>query len=332
MESVSPRGMSCSERNASVETAVEAAHRQAIEAGRWMLFRRKYRPPEDQVLKAKKAIQNILGNRTRGRLVLKTELSDDLKDAGHGAAAIQWALFDLVRAELLLVKPPQGAKLEDGYKPGCWIRAVGDASKWTRYQLKVKFDPGKAPPLVVPSGQGRLTVARWSDLGIGIHSGDGDPRYFGICPRPDNHEVFPIESAKELHLPGQWKVLLDLLAKSENGNSAKKGDVLSGLGKLNREVAARIADSDVVDADRLTEMKNEAFRKLGGIVTNLARRLRDQVNVPQGKTGPAVLSVDSVDYVESLFVVRHLVRGSDEKLHFGESRNNPRPPLRNAAL
>ncbi|MGA2621987.1 MAG: hypothetical protein ABSF26_30670 [Thermoguttaceae bacterium] len=313
-------------------TAAELAHRQAIEAGHWILFNRTFRPPADQVLKAKKSVQKALGNRRRGQRVLKTTLCEELEREGHHAAAAQWALFDLVRAELLLVVPPPGVNFEDGYTPDYSISAVGDAWKWTPQEMKRTFDPDKAPPLVVPSGQGRLTVTRWSKLGIGIHVGDGDPRYFGICPHPDNHAVFPIESATELHLPDQWKVLLELLAKSENGNSAKKSDVLFGLGKLNREVFARIADSDIVDADRLTEMKNEAFGKLTGIVSNLARRLRDQVNGPQDKNGPAVLSVDSVDYVESLFVVRHLVAGSDGKLRFGESRNNPRPPLRSASL
>ena len=307
-------------------TAAELAHSQAIEAGHWMLFRRKFRPPDDQVFKAKKSIQKAFGNRTRGLSIPQTALSEELSGEGHGRAAIQWALFDLVRAELLLVEPPQGAKLDEGYKPGCSISAVGDAWKWTRNQLKKEFDPNETSPLVVPPREGQLTVARWDDLGIGIHPSG---KYLGISRPLDNNAVFPIESATELHLPGQqWKVLMDLFAKSDIGNSAKKSDVLNGLGKLNREVFARIANSDNVDVDCLTEIQNTAFRKLTGIVGNLARKLRKQVKGPEDKRASAVLSVASEDCVQSAFVVRYLVQEGDGKLHFGEKRANPRQPIR----
>jgi hypothetical protein len=311
-------------------TATELAHRQAIEAGRWILWPRTFRPPNDQVLRAKKSIQKALGNRPRGQRVLKTELYEELEREEHRAAAIQWALFDLVRAELLLVRPPPGVKLEDGYEPGFSICAVRNPWKWTRQEMKRTFDPDNAPSLVVPSGR-RLAVASWSDLRIGIDIGDGAPRYFGICRCLDNHAVFPKDSATELHLPGQqWKVLLDLLAQSENGKLAKKGDVLHGLGKLKREAFSRLVASDNVDAEHLTRMKNDTFRKLTGIVGNLARKLRNEVNGPDVQRARAVLSVDSEDCVESLFVVRHLVRESDDKLHFGKERANSGPQPRTA--
>jgi hypothetical protein len=306
-----------------MSTAAELAHRQAIVAGQWMLFRRKFRPPDDHVLKAKRSIQKAFGNRTRGLSILQTDLSEELKREGNGAAAIQWALFDLVRAELLLVKPPQRAKLEDGYKPDWSICAVDNAWKWTPNQLKKEFDPDKAPPLVVAPKQGRLTVAKWIELGIGILTRDGDPEYFGIAPRPDNHDVFPIESAKELYLPGQqWRVLLNLLAKSDYGNSAKKDDVLFELGMLDRDAfsRSRLADSGRAYAEGLTVTRDEERRKLTGIIGDLARKLRKQVSGPDCKGARPVLSVDSKDYVESLFMVRYLVAGDDRNLRFGEAR------------
>jgi hypothetical protein len=307
-------------------TAAELAHRQAIEGGHWILGRRTFRPPADQVFKAKKHIKTILGNRQCGQLLPKTDFSEELESEELGAAAIQWALFDLVRANLLHVEPPPGMKLEDGYTHGCSIIAIGNPWKWPLYQLKKEFDPDETMPLVVASGQGQLNVERWSELGIGIYQ---DTTYFGISPCPDNYAVFPLESATELPLRGRrWKVLLNLLAGSENGNSANKKEMMQELQMFDPGNYSPLDESEVAEhSGRLTlarTLNSELTKKIG----DLARKLRACVDCPDKEGSTAVLSAADTTCIQSLFMVRPLVRGPDGKLHFGKERAIPKPPLR----
>lgn len=150
-----------------------------------------------------------------------------------------------------------------------------------------------------PAQDGRfISVEKWSDLAIGI---DADHQYLAISPPPERYAVFPRDKAVPLTLPGKrWKLLLDLLARSSEGNRAEKSDVMSAFGYL--------------QTDELAKSRS----LLTSAMADLGRDLRRQVKGPVEKGVPAVLSVAEDKYVKAGFVVRHLVRGHDGKLRFGE--------------
>lgn len=163
----------------------------------------------------------------------------------------------------------------------------------------------------------RLTVDRWSDLAIGI---DEDGSYLAVTPLPEPGERFVKRNAIPLKLPGkQWKALLDLLARSSDGRTAAKRDVITVFGYMK---LPETTDDDLLeelrsDSGAMEELKT-ANRRLTAAISNLSRRLRDQVSGPIGRDAPTVLSVASDDQIEAVFVVRHLLRDSGGDLRFGQ--------------
>ena len=160
-----------------------------------------------------------------------------------------------------------------------------------------------------------LEVERWADLGIGI---DEDGSYLAVTPCPECGSVFPKQKAVKLDLPGkQWPALLDLLARSAEGNTASKSEVMLRFGYLKRgDVSADSLEELKRDSAKM-HMVDQARTRLTGAMGNLARRLRDQVKVASPE-GP-VLSVNEPEIVRAGFVVRHLFRGKDGKLRFGRN-------------
>ena len=179
-------------------------------------------------------------------------------------------------------------------------------------------EEGSAEPIGSDSTtKPRMIVQAWSDFGIGI---DTDGAYLGVSPCPERYGVFPRESAVILDLTGkQWKSLLDLLARSKDGNEATKTSVMVDFGYFRAsDVPAR---EDILDAKENLQTKNmlkTANGRLTAAIANLGRNLRKQVEVPTRRGAPAVLSVSDPKEVRTQFVVRHLVRGHDGKLRFGE--------------
>jgi|GEM_PF-2178536 len=105
-------------------------------------------------------------------------------------------------------------------------------------------DAVEVPKEKAPSAPPVLTIATWEELGIGI---DEDGSYLAVTPCPAYGAVFPKEKATRLDLRGdRWKHLLDLPAKSKDGNSAKKQDVMIALRYLQAGRFAR---------DELEELK-----------------------------------------------------------------------------
>lgn len=165
----------------------------------------------------------------------------------------------------------------------------------------------------------RLTVANWSDLGVGI---DKDGSYRACDPCPENGAVFPKESATVLELRGhRWQKLLELLALSENGNTASKQELMVEFGYLKRGEIPANDRSELMEDTHSMKVLKTASGRLTQAVADLGRNLRRQVEGPQGKSAPTVLSVADEGMVRAAFVVRHLLRGSDGKLHFGERRS-----------
>jgi hypothetical protein len=156
-----------------------------------------------------------------------------------------------------------------------------------------------------PSTAVRMTVEKWADLGIGI---DQDGSYLAVSPCPDNYGIFPREAATVLALPGRhWRAILDLLAQSKEGNNARK----AGLLKLLFPPKETNLSYDIYFA-------KTSLKRLSAAIANLSRRLRSEVHCLAKKPPP--LSVADTDYVDAAFTVRHLVRGHDGKLRFGEER------------
>jgi hypothetical protein len=123
-------------------------------------------------------------------------------------------------------------------------------------------------------------------------------------------------------LPGKrWKKLLDLLARSENGKTATTVDVLMEYGYLKRGEFSASDLSDMGEDPMKMRLVKTASNRLTNAIADLGRELRQQVQGPpaKGKT-LAVLSIASKKEVQAAFVVRHLVRGHDGKLRFGETR------------
>ena len=167
----------------------------------------------------------------------------------------------------------------------------------------------------------RLTVQKWSDLGIGI---DKDGSDLAWTPCPEHGAVFPREEAVTLDLPGKrWKGLLDLLARSEHGNRAKKPEVMMQFGYLKSGEISTDDLSELVNDGCKMEMLKTAAGHLTGAIADLGRELRGNVGGPNDRGSPAVLSVADATYVQAAFVVRHLVRGLDVKLRFGEEPRRP---------
>ena len=166
-----------------------------------------------------------------------------------------------------------------------------------------------------------LSIEKWSDLGIGIDAG----AYLAVTPCPDFGKVFPKQSAEQLDLPrGQWDKLLDRLARSETGKTASKGTVMEDFGYFTKRVSTTHRDLEELQQDgHVMQQLKTAKRKLTDAMSNLTRRLREQIEVCKPKD-PRCLSVANEGIVESGFTVRHLVREGDGKLHFGDrnlSRN-----------
>jgi hypothetical protein len=158
-----------------------------------------------------------------------------------------------------------------------------------------------------------LTIAKWEELGIGI---DEDSRYLAVSPPPELGDVFPKERAIELDLRGnQWRILLDLLAKSEHGNTATKIDVMTAFRYCKQ---GGIADEDEVkDSSQKMTVLHTASGHLTGAMADLGRKLRKLVQGPTAASTP-VLSTAEPKVVQAAFVTRYLLRGADRKLHFGK--------------
>jgi hypothetical protein len=177
--------------------------------------------------------------------------------------------------------------------------------------------PTAPPPTTAPKHrESLLTATKWGDLGIGI---DEEGRYLAYSPCPIYGSVFPVENAVVLDLRGdRWKELLDMLARSGNGNTADKQELMQRLGYLK---GGRVATEDLSelknDKGGMNELKT-AQARLTQAMADLGRELRQQIKGPEGKGAPRVLSVAMEGKVQAAFVVRHLLRGPDGKLRFGQ--------------
>lgn len=164
-----------------------------------------------------------------------------------------------------------------------------------------------------------LTVARWSDLAIGI---DENWRYWALTPAPQHGTQFQQSRAIELALVGErWKALLMAFAASETGNRVKRADLLQSLGYFSPGPASeqdRRARPGAIEEAQIEGMlirMNVANKRLTTTLGDLRRELGKLVQGPSGRSS-ICLQVNG-DRVESGFVVRPLLRDEAGKLNFG---------------
>lgn len=164
-----------------------------------------------------------------------------------------------------------------------------------------------------------LTVARWSDLAIGV---DENWRYWALTPPPQPGTQFPQSRAIELALVGErWKALLMAFAAAETGNRVKRADLLQRLGYFSpgatREQDRRARPGAVEEAniEAMLIRMNVANKRLTATLGDLRRELGRLVQGPSGRSS-ICLQVNG-EWVESGFLVRPLLRDEAEKLNFG---------------
>ena len=186
---------------------------------------------------------------------------------------------------------------------GSWL-AAAEGNGGTRK----RSDHGKHKD-VEPKQKPKLEIDQWKQLGIGI---DEDWTYWAVTPCPKPGDVFPKESAVKLELPGRrWEELLDLLATSENGNTARKVEVLRKFGYLR---GGKISREHVEDA-KMKELKTQP-KLLRTAMADLGRGVTWPDLGQESRQDPAS-ECCIAGLVQAGFVVRYLVRDKDGKLRFG---------------
>lgn len=160
----------------------------------------------------------------------------------------------------------------------------------------------------------QLTVNSWNDLGIGIHP---DGRFLALPERPDCGSRVIIGKATSLRLAGtRWKKVMNLLAKSEFGNTANVDELIIELkcGKIPPETG------------KLTKGQKQALlktaqRELVATMADLGRKFRETVHnleEDEKKNKKTTFHKNGDCYV-SVFVVRHLIEADRRNWYFRET-------------
>jgi hypothetical protein len=122
--------------------------------------------------------------------------------------------------------------------------------------------------------RGVFQIDRWSNLGLGL---DGAGRILAFTPCPEQGKCVAVSKAFSLDLPGnRWRKVLQLLAESADGKTARVADLVTQLGyakKLRPTISAEQAEFD----EGLRLKAKKATKTLKNTMADLARELRCQV-------------------------------------------------------
>ncbi len=156
-----------------------------------------------------------------------------------------------------------------------------------------------------------LTVEKWADLAIGIWE---NGNYLALPQVPQHVSVFPKGAATILDLPGdQWKELLDELAKSDDGKTAPKKELLRRFGYI----PSASEGSGILQDDLRTTIKSVS-QQLSSAIGDLSSRLRKLVHANDDKPREnPPMSAAGESEVTSKFTVRYLFRDEHGKPRFG---------------
>jgi hypothetical protein len=236
------------------------------------------------------------------------DLASDLRGDLRGITYVLDGMDRVAEDDPVAPEKSNALSLEKATSPSMPAGANGAAQERSGYEQD-KEDESAGKPV--------LTIDHWECLGIGI---DEDGAYLAVDSRPKYGDVLPKRKAVELALPGkQWRSLLDLLAKSTNGDTAKKVGVMDAFGyAIAGDTRANMLEGLDGDSLWMREIKQNG-KRLTAAISNLSRRLRNRIAVENPGSTKA-LSVAKPEIVQAGFVVRYLLRDRDGKLRFGRGR------------
>jgi hypothetical protein len=128
-----------------------------------------------------------------------------------------------------------------------------------------------------------VRMDRWSDLGVGL---DGERRIWAFTPCPENWERVAVRKAICLDLPGKrWRHVLQLLAESKDGKTARVSDLVTQLG-FAKKIGRAIPDEQAVYDEGLLRKAKRSTRALRNAMADLGRELRNQVTADDDCSTP----------------------------------------------
>jgi len=167
------------------------------------------------------------------------------------------------------------------------------------------------------SRQAKISIARWDNLGIGIKH---DWTYYAFEPCPDTGARVKLGDGIIVRLEGKhWKAVLDTFAQTRDGQTARKSDLGMALGhymKSDLQDAEDALDEKAVFDDGLVEKAKTVRDRLRGVMANLGRRLRNQIDTPDDTT--VFDGTANNNFYQAAFVARHLIPDADGNYTFGE--------------
>jgi hypothetical protein len=211
--------------------------------------------------------------------------------------------------------------LRTEHKEGNELWETASSTVASLLEAAVKSRRGQVAPNAVSnpdrkpsSPEGALTssgplvqVTRWSELGIAI---DSEWRFLAFVPCPALGAGVSISTGIALELPGErWRQVLELLASSKDGRTAKTSDLVQRLGYLaiGRQV---ISDEQAQYDDRLLERVKKAEKTLRSTMADLGRELRGLVSSTE------VVFSCSGDFYLAAFTAGFLLRDENRRHTF----------------
>jgi hypothetical protein len=152
-----------------------------------------------------------------------------------------------------------------------------------------------------------LRLDRWDELGIGIT----EKTYIAFTPCPDTGAIVSLSQGVPLDLKGEkrWPVVLGCFARSEDGRTALRSELLTRLGYMPK---GKIPDNHALREVMLRKF-NRASRKLTSAMADLGKQLREMIPGP-GK-GP-VFRGEAVESYTASFTTRFILKGEDGTFRF----------------
>jgi hypothetical protein len=152
-----------------------------------------------------------------------------------------------------------------------------------------------------------LRPESWDRLGIGI----ADKGYLGFTSCPDTGAIVFLSQGVPLPLKGKrWPVVLGCFARSEDGRTARKADLLTDLGYIR---IGKLSNNQALYEERLREMKR-ASRQLTSAMADLGQQLDKIISAPRQQ--PVFTAGVAVESYTALFTTRVLQKGEDGTFRF----------------
>ena len=213
--------------------------------------------------------------------------------------------FDYLEIE----DPPK--RLARAEETAAAVHRVRDLAAFVRSKIKKGWQSSKQEQTCVVSGS--ITVARWSELGIGID----EKGYFAFSPCPATGAKVMLREGVRLELIGdRWRKMLACFARSADGRTVAKAELVLEFGYVK---AGYVSREQAEYDDKLKAQAKDARTKLTATMADLGRELRPHVVIaPERKTKKTTPAFQSVgEEYRAAFTIRHLIRDEDRYVRFG---------------